>query len=229
VPGYGPASGFRAATSGRFAAFALVAKGADPDRVIISGATARDQEGRSADILMSHTSALPNGAATWQLPAGDYQLYVVPGRGRAVVRLDLRGAAGQTRTRAAVAAESQVSHPAARLLPQGQQTGGERGRLRGEGLLLAVTTSQHPLSLLQSHLDCLYVGANAFTALHAPGCPDADVRLVDVITNPNPEASLNYRAAATYSATGIDVAQGYSFTNAGLNDRVDYAALWLSF
>ncbi len=224
----GTDSGFEAAGGGSFIGFVLAAETRASDRVVISGSRVTNGTGGHVNVAMSHTSALSNGAEQWTLPAGNYRLHLVTNGRRASVRMALPGLRGQARLTPSRRTSLAIMTPDARYLPQGQQTGGALGRLHGAGILLAITTSVHPFSPAQAHLDCIYVGDNAATALHAPGCPDADVRLADAFTNPNIERTANLRAAATFSATGGPFAQGYSFTNIGFNERLQYTAVWLT-
>jgi hypothetical protein len=219
---------FQASGDGRLIGFALVAAGESPDRVVISGGRTGHQKDVTA-VAITHTDALPLGADRWTLPAGEYDLYLVTDGNPAQVRLRLPGLAGATRLAPSTPVAASIERPAPRFLPQGQQTGGATGTLGGPGLLLSVATTVHPFSHAQLFQQCVYAPDRARTALHAPGCPDATTASGPLMTNPNSERTLVQHVGGTLTSSGGPFAQGYSLTNAGLNDRVEYTSLWLTF
>lgn len=232
VPGLGAkASSLGISGEGRMIGFALVAEGSSPNRVIISGGRSVDDRGRPFASAITHTEALPLGADQWRLPAGNYRLYVVTDGGPARVVLKLKGLTGTTKMRPTHRVAASVQRPEPRNLPQVQQAAGAVGDLKGSGVLFSLMTTEHPVSIVQLVEHCVYAGSRAERAQFGPGCPGADINLVSVASNPNPERSAyTYVAGTLYKDTApLPFAQGYSLTNAGLNDDIAYTAMWLTF
>jgi hypothetical protein len=222
---------------GRYAGFALVADGTDRDRVVIGGGRvdnglpADSSRGDSETLALSLTDALDFTAPSYELPAGDYHLYVIADGSPVTVKLSLGGLSGSTRLTPTVPVAADLAQPDARYLPQGVQTAGAPGRLRGEGLLFNVAASLHSPSLQQDYTTCTYVGEErTANATYAPGCPDANVKISTILGNADPTArTLALHVGGAYYGVAETFGQGYSLTNVGINEHVDYRALWLTF
>lgn len=221
---------------GRFAGFALVADGTDPNRVAIvggrvaNGLPADHSLGDSSTLALSLTDALDFTAASYEIPAGDYHLYVIADGSPVTVSLSLGGLTGSTSLTPTVPVAADVAEPEARYLPQGVQTAGAPGRLDGEGLLFTVAASLHNPSLQQDFTNCTYVGEEkTASATYAPGCPDANVRIRTVLGNANPdERTLAHHVGGAYYGRAETFGQGYSLVNVGTNEHVAFNALWLT-
>ena len=227
VPGHDLPGSVQVSGPGRLAGLALVADGTDPDRIMLTAGRVSTGIGDSV-LASSHSAALTGGTPTWTLPAGSYWLYLIADGAPVTVTLTLDGPPGSTTLTPTVPVSSRIAQPQPRYLPQGSQTGGELGTLTGPGLVLQLTTTLHPLTVAQNLMHCLYLGQNAHTALHAPGCPDADIRLSAQLLNTNTDRVLVYSSAAGHRDVPDDIAQGYSLTNAGLNEHITNTSLWLT-
>jgi hypothetical protein len=237
VPRGGQPGSVQVTGEGRFTGFALVADGTDPNRVMISGGRvsnglpADHSLGDSSMLALTHTDALDLATSSWELPAGDYHLYLIADGSPVTVTLSLAGLSGSTQLSPTVPVAADVARPEARYLPQGVQTAGAPGQLRGSGLLLQLAATLHEPTIQQDFTNCFYRGEQATArATYAPGCPEATITTSSVVGNLDPTArSLILHTSGSWSDTAETFGQGYSLVNAGINEHVDYRALWLTF
>jgi hypothetical protein len=227
---YSGADSVQITGDGRFVGFAIVADGTDPHRVMVSGGRLDTSLGEQAVITMNHsfTELESTEDGDWIIPAGDYNLYLIADGTPVSVTLSLDGPTGTTRLAPVTPVASHAARPEARLSPQGTQTGGALSELRGEGLLLQLYATLYSASAFNTLMTCIYDGEAALTATHTPGCPDSSFRGAPIVIQPATGRTVSIGVTSAYHGAGGPVAQGYSYSNAGLNESVDYVAMWLS-
>lgn len=233
----GQPGGVTVTGEGRYVGWALVADGGDPARIIITGGRVgtglpADGTGRDSAVLnLSMTPALDPVAEAWELPAGDYHLYLIADGKPAEVTLPLKGLSGTVALTPAVPVSHRIDRPEPRYGAVGNEGAGSTGTLEGPGLLMQLASTLSTPSVGQVFTNCYYVGENASAeATYAPGCPEADVGLQSVFTNPNIGESSGYLIiAGSLSRFADTFGQGYAMQNVGLTDNVEFSSLWLTF
>jgi hypothetical protein len=236
VPTGADAGGLHVTGQGRFTGFALVADGTDPNRVMISGGKvanglpAEHPLTDAAMLAITHTTALPLGASSWEIPAGDYHLYLIADGSPVTVTLTFGNQTGSTRLTPTEPVAADLARPGNRFTGQGVHGGGATGRLRGPGLLTQLAATLHKPTLAQNFTHCFYPGEQAAaSATYGPGCPGSSGGSVVLTNVDNTDRALVLHIAAFGPGRAETVGQGYSLSDAGVTEHIEFNALWLTF
>lgn len=216
---------------GRFAAIALVGENNGP--TIIGGHTAATRElGDQQGEFLLDVAPGRAPSAPFQLPAGEYRLYLLTDGQPTTATLRFTGLSGTT--------TNLVPHSPAELLHQGGMpkasgdalfSEGHAATLTGPTLHFKMLLARHTAHAATSSSSCFFDHEPAGPNPYLPGCTSTAGRSV-WLHNVDSQESLTPSAAVSwggaYIAESGPFASGVALVSAALVEGVDYQHLWLT-
>lgn len=231
LPDRTDAGSLRLSGGGRMIGFVLKSTSVTGDPVLILGGRTINGDRRHHMAMTMTPETLPPSAPAWTLPAGEYDLYLMTDGAPARLALMLdKGVTGRSDYRMSQRVATQVARPTPEGLTQGHQAASATGKLNGRGALLSIAALRHSFHVSEVFFQCTYAGQPQITDF-APGCPGADTASPSVVSSlALGKGETGHIRTTLYSGDApLVLSEGYSLTNVGVHDYVDYTSMWLTF